>query len=123
MENATRAYYDKRGEVLVKNLRRRHFDAYYCADRAAALSKVLELIPEGSTVGWGGATSASQVGVQAALNAGNYQTIDRDPVSDPAEKLRCMRECSTPISSSPVPTPSAWTARWSISTATATGWA
>ena len=50
MENATRAYYDKRGEVLVKNLRRRHFDAYYCADRAAALSKVLELIPEGSTV-------------------------------------------------------------------------
>ncbi|MBR7178452.1 MAG: lactate utilization protein [Oscillospiraceae bacterium] len=93
MENATRAYFDKRGEVLVKNLRRRHFDAYYCADRAAALSKVLELIPEGSTVGWGGATSASQVGVQAALNAGNYQTIDRDPVSDPAERTKLMRAC------------------------------
>ncbi len=93
MENATRAYYDKRGEVLVKNLQKRHFEAYYCAGKAEALAKVLELIPEGSSVGWGGATSASQVGVQAALNAGSYKTIDRDAVSDPAEKNRLMRSC------------------------------
>ena len=93
MEKATREFYDKRGEVLVKNLQKRHFDAYYCATREAALKQVLSLMPEGSTVGWGGAISAAQVGVQEAVHAGNYTVIDRDSFSDPAEKLRCMRDC------------------------------
>ena len=93
MEQATRNFYDKRGEILVKNLRKRHFEAYYCATREDALKQVLALMPEGSTVGWGGAISASQVGVQAAVRAGNYNVIDRDAYADPAEKLRCMRAC------------------------------
>lgn len=45
--------YDKRGELLVKNLRSRHFEAYYCPDSQSALEKALTLIPEGVTVGWG----------------------------------------------------------------------
>ena len=93
MEKATRDFYDKRGEVLVKNLQKRHFEAYYCTTREAALKQVLSLMPEGSTVGWGGAISAAQVGVQEAVHAGNYMVIDRDSFSDPAEKLRCMRDC------------------------------
>ena len=93
MEQATRNYYDKRGEILVKNLQKRHFEAYYCATKEDALKQVLRLMPEGSTVGWGGAVSAAQVGVQAAVHAGNYTVIDRDQVTDPAEKNRCMREC------------------------------
>jgi len=44
-------YYEKRADQLVKNLRNRHFDAYYCANIEAALQKALELIPEGSSVG------------------------------------------------------------------------
>jgi len=93
MEQATRSYFDKRGEVLVKNLQKRHFEAYYGATKEEALKQALSLIPEGSTVGWGGAISAAQVGVQEAVHAGNYTVIDRDQFSDPAEKLRCMRQC------------------------------
>ena len=93
MEQVTRALFDKRGEVLVKALQKRHFEAYYCATKEEALKQVLSLLPEGSTVGWGGAVSAAQVGVQEAVHAGNYNVIDRDQFSDPAEKLRCMREC------------------------------
>ena len=93
MEQATRSYFDKRGEILVKNLQKRHFEAYYCATKEEALKQVLSLMPEGSTVGWGGAVSAAQVGVQEAVHAGNYTVIDRDAFSDPSEKLRCMREC------------------------------
>ena len=93
MEKATRDYFDKRGPLLVRNLQKRHFEAYYCATKAEALEQVLALMPEGSTVGWGGAISAAQVGVQEAVHAGNYTVIDRDRFSDPAEKLRCMREC------------------------------
>ena len=93
MEKATRSYYDKGGEVLVKNLQKRHFEAYYCATKADALKQVMSLIPEGSSVGWGGAISAAQVGVQEAVHASNYTVIDRDAVSDPAEKTKLMREC------------------------------
>ena len=93
MEKATRSYYDKRGEALVKSLQKRHFEAYYCATKEEALKQVLSLIPEGSSVGWGGAISAAQVGVQEAVHAGNYTVIDRDAVSDPAEKNRLMRAC------------------------------
>lgn len=70
-------YYEKRGKVLVKNLQSRHFEAYYCADKEEALKKALELIPEGASVGWGGALSAEQIGLMEALHAGNYQPIDR----------------------------------------------
>ena len=93
MEKATRDFFDKRGPIVVKNLQKHHFEAYDCSTKAEALEQVLALMPEGSTVGWGGAISAAQVGVQEAVHAGDYKVIDRDQFSDPAEKLRCMREC------------------------------
>ena len=93
MEKAMVDYFNKRGEILVKNLQKRHFEAYYCPTKEEALKQVMALLPEGSSVGWGGAISAAQVGVQAAVHGGNYRVIDRDSVSDPAEKNRLMREC------------------------------
>lgn len=93
MENAVRAYYDKRGQILVKNLESHHFEAYYCSTKEEALAKALELIPEGSTVGWGGCYSAHQIGLPQALNEGNYTTYDRDRCPDPVQKQILMRKC------------------------------
>lgn len=92
MADPKQKYYEKRGQILVKNLKNRHFDAYYCADKASALEKALELIPKGVTVGWGGALSAQQIGLMAALNAGDYHTIDRDKCTTPEEKLEAARK-------------------------------
>lgn len=86
-------YYEKRGQILVKNLKSRHFDAWYCADREEALKKALELIPEGAVIGWGGATSAQQIGLMDALNAGNYRTIDRDKCATAEEREQAARDC------------------------------
>ncbi len=83
-------FYEKQGKLLVKNLRARHFDAYYCRTGAEALEKALSLIPEGSSVGWGGAISAQQIGLMDALKAGNYRTIDRDTAQD---RDAVMMEC------------------------------
>lgn len=85
-------YYQKRGEMLVHNLRSRHFDAWYCANKEEALKKALEQIPEGATVGWGGAMSCQQIGLMDALNAGNYNAIDRDRCSTPEEKEQAARD-------------------------------
>ncbi len=57
METPKQKYYEKRGQILVKNPQARHFEAYYCANKDEALEKALELIPEGASVGWGGAMS------------------------------------------------------------------
>ena len=85
--------YEKRGQILVKNLRSRHFDAYYCADKAAALEKALELIPNGASVGWGGAVSAQQIGLMDAVKTGDYVAIDRDKGATPEERTAIQKQC------------------------------
>ena len=93
MEDPRKIYYSKRGQVLVKNLRNRHFEAYYCADRSSALEKALELIPEGASVGWGGAMSAEEIGLIDAVRSGGYHAIDRDKGATPEERDQIMRQC------------------------------
>ena len=93
MHNATKLYYQKRGQILVKNLQARHFDAYYCDTREDALAKALELIPEGASVGWGGAISVEQIGLMDAVHSGNFRAIDRALAKSPEEREEMMREC------------------------------
>lgn len=93
METAARKYYENRGKILVKNLQNRHFDAYYCEDKASALEKALELIPENASVGWGGALSAVQIGLIDAVRNGSYQAYDRDACNSPEERVKMMKKC------------------------------
>jgi len=91
MQNVKKLYYEKRAEILVKNLRSRHFDAWYCPDAASALEKALECIPDGATVGWGGALSATQIGLIDAVKKGTYRALDRDTCKTPEERREMMR--------------------------------
>lgn len=86
-------YYEKRGQVLVKNLQSRHFDAYYCKTKADALAKALELIPQGASVGWGGAMSCQQIGLMDAVRSGDYRAIDRDKAASMEERNQISRNC------------------------------
>lgn len=95
MENAKKKFYEKRAQILVKNLQSRHFEAYYCADKEAALEKALELIPQGATVGWGGAYSAQQIGLMDAVKKGNYAVYDRDTCTTLEERVKMMKKCLT----------------------------
>ena len=86
-------FYNKRGELLVKNLRSRHYEAYYCETKEEALAKALELIPKGASVGWGGAMSAKQIGLLDAVNHGHYLAIDRDKAPNPEARKQAMKDC------------------------------
>lgn len=92
MTDMQKKYYERRVEVLVRNLKNRHFDAYYCPTKADALKKALELIPRGATVGWGGVLSAHQIGLIEALHQGDYRPIDRERCQTPEEKLQAAKE-------------------------------
>lgn len=93
MATAKELYYEKRGKLLVKHLQQRHFEAYYCVNKEEALKKALELIPEGSSVGWGGAMSAQQIGLMEALKNGAYHPIDRDLRNTQQEREQAQKEC------------------------------
>ena len=93
MNQFQKQYYDKRAQVLLKNLHKRHFDAYYCENREEALAKALELIPEGACVGWGGATSAEEIGLLKCLRTGAYKAIDRDTAETSEKRVEMMRQC------------------------------
>lgn len=86
-------YYEKRAQTLIKNLKARQFDAWYCEDKETALRTALELIPAGSSVGWGGAMSAVQIGLIEALKNGEYRAIDRDATTTPEDRKAAMKQC------------------------------
>ena len=75
------------GEKLVKNLKRRNMEAFYCPTAQEAVDKVMELIADGSSVTWGGSMTVRDMGIPQALKErGTLEVLDRDLVDDPQEK-------------------------------------
>jgi len=79
-------YYENAAKTIIANMEKRQMEAYYCEDCKAAVQKVLELVPEGASVSWGGTMTLTESGVMDALRAGSYVLIDRDLAKTPEEK-------------------------------------
>lgn len=76
---------EKAAGKVIKNLARRNIEACYCPTAHEAVEKVLEMIPAGSSVTWGGSMSIRDIDIPAALaNAGKYEIYDRDKAPDRA---------------------------------------
>lgn len=81
----------KLAEVIVKNLKSRYFDAYYCSTKAEALGKIMELIPSDDVVAWGGSMTMEAIGVIDEVKK-SRKVIDRDNETDRAKKVEMMRQ-------------------------------
>ena len=76
---------EKAAGKVIKNLARRNIEACYCPTAHEAVEKLLEMIPAGSSVTWGGSMSLRDIDIPAALaNAGKYKVYDRDKAPDRA---------------------------------------
>ena len=75
-------FYRERADLVVKNLQKRKMNARYVRDREAALSAVLEMIPEGASVGRADSISLEQIGIIAAL-----KERDQNQIIDPFEMI------------------------------------
>ena len=73
-------------EQVIHALETRNMEGYYARTKEEALKKALELIPEGSSISWGGSMSVKEIGLAEALHEGNYQVYDRDASKTPEEK-------------------------------------
>jgi len=78
--------------TIIKNLEKRNMKGYYCEDSAAAVAKVLELIPEGASIGWGGSMTLFESGIMDAIKDGKYRIIDRDSAKTPEEQRKIYGE-------------------------------
>lgn len=83
--NPVNEYYEKQAAVIVRALNKRHMDAFYCPDRASAVQKAMSLIPDGSTVGYGGSVTLKQCGMIDALRQANVCLLDRSLAQTPQE--------------------------------------
>ncbi|MDR1832334.1 MAG: lactate utilization protein [Fusobacteriaceae bacterium] len=81
------------GPQVVKNLESRNFAAYYCATKEEALQKALSLIPDGSTVSWGGSVTVAEIGLIDAVYQNKTLTLlDRDKTTTPEDRMESMRQ-------------------------------
>lgn len=87
--------YDKAGPKVAEALNKRYFEAYYCSDRAEALEKILELIPQDHVVSWGGAATVDELGVKEALRQRGQAVIDRDTAKDAQERQQMLKQALT----------------------------
>ena len=73
-------------QTIIKNLQHRHIKGFYCPTAAEAIRKVSELIPDGSSVTWGGSMTIRDMGLTKSLHErGNLVVYDRDGLEDRAE--------------------------------------
>lgn len=79
-------------QKMIKNLKRRNFEALYCPTAAEAVEKVSSLIPDGSSVTWGGSMTIRDMGLTAALHKRDLDILDRDLAADRDEAQRIYRE-------------------------------
>lgn len=78
------------GETMIKKFASRNIDAYYVDTAEEAKKKVLELMPEGSSVTYGGSMTLVDTGILDAVKNGKYDFIERDDATTPEEKRQMM---------------------------------
>ena len=83
---------DLLAEQVIKNLKSRQMEGHYVQTKEEALALALELIPEGSSISWGGSMSIKAIGLPEALHKGNYKVLDRDMCATPEEKAEMMHQ-------------------------------
>lgn len=78
---------ERLAQTIIKNLKRRHIEAFYCPTGVEAVKKVSSLIADGSSVTWGGTMTVRDLGIPAILkNRGTLEVLDRDLIETPEEK-------------------------------------
>lgn len=73
-------------EKVIKGLQSRNMEGFYAETKEEALKLALELIPTGSSIGWGGSMSIEEIGLKKAVCEGDYVVYNRDICKSPEEK-------------------------------------
>ena len=87
--------YDKSGPRVAAALHKRNMEGYYCSTADEAVEKVLELIPAGDVVSWGGVATVDELGIRERLRHRGQPVIDRDTARTPEERMAMLHQALT----------------------------
>lgn len=76
---------EKLAATIIESFRKRNMEGFYCATAAEAVKKALSLMPEGSSITWGGSETLKESGLMNAVRERNYRLIDRACAKTPEE--------------------------------------
>lgn len=79
-------------ETVIKGLEKRNISGYYAENREEALKMLIDMIPEGATVGKGGTETMNQLGIIPVLKEGNYTYLDSFASMDPEVQKETKRK-------------------------------
>ena len=79
-------------EQIIKNLKSRNIEAFFVQTKDEALKKSLELIPENSSVSWGGSSSIEEIGLKEKIRNGKYVVFDREKAQTLEEKTKIIHQ-------------------------------
>ncbi len=71
--------------TIIKNLEKRNMEGYFFEDSASCVKAILDMMPKGSTIAWGGSETLTESGMMAALAEADYELIDRMSAKSPEE--------------------------------------
>ena len=84
--------YANLASTVIKNMEKRQMEGYYAKDKKEALSILLSLIPEGSSIGYGGSVSLTEIGALEALSGENYNLIARENAKTAEETEKVFKD-------------------------------
>lgn len=87
-----RKYYENVANTIIENFKKRQIEGYYCNDKKEAIEKALELMPEGSVIGWGGSMTLQEMGLLDIIKSKKYNVIDRDTAKTQEEQRKLYGE-------------------------------
>jgi L-lactate utilization protein LutB len=80
------------GKKVVEALKKNGFEAEYCATSAEATEKILALVPEGASVGFGGSWTIMSMGIKDKLAEGGHELFDHNAPGLSNEERQEMRK-------------------------------
>ena len=96
MDNRQKAF-AKACDGIIANLKKRNMEGYFYEDSASCVRAILDLIPDGSSISWGGSASVQESGMMDALKNGSYELIDRSLAKLLRSSGKSMGALSCPI--------------------------
>ena len=84
--------YKKLADTIIKNLNKRNMEGYYCESGADAVNLAMSMIPESSSISFGGSMTFEETGMYDALKDSNHILIDRNLAKTPEEKKQVFRD-------------------------------
>lgn len=86
-------FYEHQAHTMIKNLKLRQIEGFYCSTSEEAKEKALSFISNGDVIGYGGSMTIDEIGIMSSLRANNQiHFLDRATCNGSGEMKQLYRD-------------------------------